>query len=92
MSEVPRRLERNSVGNAELYDFSAQVTGTGLETSTAHGFGTTPGRVWWSVVNGANGSGAAGTQCPTVTEGTHTSSNLLFTVTAGAVIKVFALK
>lgn len=71
---------------------STVITGTGSPQNFAHGFGTTPTRVMVTVYSGHNGSGAAGTQMPTVTEGTHDATNCVVTVTAGATYVVHALR
>ena len=71
---------------------SPPVTATGSPQNTAHGFGSTPSMVWAIATAGHNGSGGAGTQVPTITAGTHTSTNCVFTVTAGATYVVLALR
>lgn len=71
---------------------SSPQTGTGSQQSIAHGFGSTPSLVWAIATAGHNGSGAAGTQMPTITLGTHTSTNCLVTCTAGATYVVLALR
>lgn len=71
---------------------SGVLTGTGSPQNFAHGFGSTPTRVMVTVYSGHNGSGAAGTQMPTITEGTHDATNCVVTCTAGATYVVHALR
>ena len=63
---------------------STPQTGTGSPQNIAHGFGSTPSIVFAFATAGHNGSGAAGTQMPTLTPGTHDATNAIFTCTAGA--------
>ena len=71
---------------------STVLTGTGSPQNFAHGLGSTPTRVTVTVYSGHNGSGAAGTQVPTITEGTHDATNCVVTCTAGATYVVHALR
>lgn len=71
---------------------SGVITGTGSPQNFAHGLGSTPTRVTVTVYSGHNGSGAAGTQVPTITEGTHDATNCVVTCTAGATYVVHALR
>lgn len=61
------------------------VEGTGSAQDVAHGLTGTPNKLWWSILGGHNGSGAAGTQCPTVSiSGLPDGTNVNLTVSAGA--------
>lgn len=71
---------------------STVLTGTGSPQNFAHGLGSTPTRVVVTVYSGHNGSGAAGTQVPTIAEGTHDATNCVVTCTAGATYVVLALR
>ena len=71
---------------------STVLTGTGSAQNFAHGLGSTPTRVVVTVYSGHNGSGAAGTQVPNITEGTHDATNCVVTCTAGATYVVLALR
>ena len=64
---------------------SAVQTGTGAQQSIAHGLGAVPAGVLASC---ADNSGS--TNVFTVTEGTHTATNVVVTVTTGAKYKVLA--
>jgi hypothetical protein len=65
---------------------STEQTGTGSSQNVAHGFGTTPSKVWVMVSD----SGATGIY--TVVPGAHDATNAKFTVTAGVKYYVHALK
>jgi len=69
----------------QLQFLSAVETGTGASQSIAHGLGAVPVGV---LVSCTDNSGS--TDAFTVTEGTHTSTNVLVTVTSGAKFKVLA--
>ena len=64
---------------------STEQTGTGAPQNVAHGLGTTPSMVWWSL-----------SDCPagafTLAPGAHDATNAKFTVTSGVKFYVFALK
>jgi len=64
---------------------SAVQTGSGAQQSIAHGLGAVPAGV---LVSCTDNSGS--TNVFTVTEGTHTATNVLVTVTTGAKYKVLA--
>jgi len=70
----------------------AGVAGTGSAQNVPHTLGSVPTLVWVIPTAGHNGSGAAGTQMPTITLGTHTSTNLVVTCTAGATFTAIALR
>lgn len=71
---------------------SGNITGTGSAVNTAHGLGAVPTITVAIPVRGHNGAGAAGTQMPQLTAGTHTSTNAIFTAEAGAQYVVLAIK
>lgn len=66
---------------------SAEQTGTGSAQNVAHGLGVTPSKVFVAPTDTA----PATTGAYTVTEGTHTSTNVVVTVTSGKKFKVLAL-
>jgi len=65
---------------------SAEQTGTGAEQAIAHGLGVVPALVMVYLTGGP-----ATYAAPAITEGAHTSTNVLVTVTSGWKYKVFAL-
>jgi hypothetical protein len=65
---------------------STEQTGTGSAQNVAHGLGSTPSLVWWSMSQDPAGTGF------TVVPGAHGATNCVFTVTAGVKFYVFALK
>lgn len=86
-------LAAGSVGTSELaagaVTFAKQATfissvqtGTGSSQSIAHGLGATPAHVLVAF------TGTTASQA--VTEGTHTGTNVVVTVTTGATFKVIA--
>ena len=64
---------------------STEQTGTGSSQNIAHGFGSTPSMAWAVVTD--SGAGVF-----TVTPGTHTSTNCVFTVSLGIKYRVYAIK
>lgn len=64
---------------------STEQTGTGSSQNIAHGFGSTPSMTWAVVTD--SGAGVF-----TVTPGTHTSTNCVFTVSLGIKYRVYAIK
>jgi hypothetical protein len=66
--------------------FSTEVTGTGSSQNVAHGLGVTPTAVLVAPTELAADL-AAGYDCA---EGTHTSTNVVLTITSGAKVKVLA--
>ena len=87
------QLAAGAVTKAKAAVFaSTNTTATGSSQSIAHGLGSTPSMVLVIPTSGDNGSGATGNLMPAITEGSHTSSNVVVTVTAGATFKVFAWK
>jgi len=66
---------------------SSEQTGTGSAQNVAHGLGVTPSKVFVAPTDTA----PATTGAYTVTEGTHTSTNVVVTVTSGKKFKVLAL-
>jgi len=71
---------------------SGNVTGTGSAVNTAHGLGSIPTITVAIPVRGHNGAGAAGTNMPEITAGTHTSTNAIFTAEAGSMFRVLCIK
>ena len=72
-----------SVANRGLF-ISAQITGDGTAQSTAHGLGRTPVAVWFVVDDNDNAKDIP------VTYGTHDGTNVILTITASAIYRVFA--
>lgn len=72
--------------DAATFFKSTEITGTGSAQNTAHGLSSTPSLVWASVTEDPAGSGFD------VAEGTHDSTDCVFTVTSGVKYKVYALK
>lgn len=64
---------------------STEQTGTGSSQNVAHGLGAVPRQVWWAL---SESDGSAFDVAP----GTHTTTNAVFTVTAGVKFFVFAIK
>lgn len=64
---------------------SAQTTATGSAQNIAHGLGVIPSRVFVSLTDNSSSANVF-----TVTEGTHTTTNIVLTVTSGAKFKVLA--
>lgn len=65
---------------------STEQTGNGSAQNIAHGLGTTPSRVQaWLTDTAPATAGVA-----TITEGTHTATNVVVTVTSGKKYKVAA--
>ena len=81
-----------SLDSGAIYKSASDVTATGSAQSIAHGLGTVPILYGFEIRAGTDGSGGAGTQVPTITEGTHTTTNLVVTVTAGAKFRAWAIK
>lgn len=69
---------------------SGELTGTGASQSVAHGLGAAPSVVLLVPVEGHDGSGAAGDLMPSLVAGSHTSTNVVATVSNGAKFKVLA--
>ena len=65
---------------------SAEVTGTGSSQSTAHGLGTAPTAVIIALTEFTSA------QSVDVAEGTHTTTNVVVTVTSGVKYKILAYK
>ena len=65
---------------------STEQTGTGSSQNIAHGLGSTPSMVWFSVSEDPAGTGFD------VAPGSHDATNCVFTVTAGVKYYVHALK
>ena len=70
---------------------NADIAATGAPVNTAHGLGRVPNMVLVIPVAGNNGVGAAGTQFTTVTQGTHTSTNVVWTGTNGGLVRIYAI-
>jgi len=84
-------LATGAVTKAKALVFcSTEQTGDGLVQSIAHGLAATPSLVLVSATAGHDGASAPGDKLPTLTEGTHTSTNVLVTCDAGAKYKVMA--
>ena len=78
------QLAAGAVTRAKMALFISTVqTGTGSSQSIAHGLGVTPTNVFVTF------TGTTAAQA--VTEGTHTSTNVVVTVTSGATFKVLAI-
>ena len=84
-SPGPNPLLKGTYPSLQKFFCSTEQTATGSAQSIAHGLGATPAKV---LVSLTDNSGSAGTF--TVTEGTHTSTNAVVTVTSGAKFKVLA--
>lgn len=63
---------------------STEQTGTGSSQSVSHGLGVIPSKILLSLTSVAAGGA-------TITEGTHTITNVVATVTSGAKFKVLAI-
>ena len=68
---------------------SAEQTGTGSEQTVAHGLGAIPSKVLVGLTEFTIGAEGGSVD---VAEGTHTTTNVLVTVTTGAKFKVMAIK
>lgn len=79
------------LATAAFYQSPSPVTATGSSQAVAHGLAAAPRAYWVEVLSGHNGSGAAGTQVPTITWGTVDGTNLTVTVSAGATFKLHAI-
>ncbi len=78
----------DAITAAKIFMFkSTEQTGTGSAQNIAHGLGVTPSIVFCAPTELAAGL-AAGYDCA---EGTHTSTNVVVTVTSGAKFKVIAI-
>lgn len=96
-STLATSLYRSSGGGTWLpslpaYSLSAPQTGTGSPVETAHGLGVAPTICVALITRGHNGAGAAGTNCPEITSGKHTSTNGIFTAEAGSQYRVLAIR
>lgn len=81
------KIAANAVTVAKMSVFkSTEQTGTGSAQNVAHGLGVTPGLVM--VFPTDTGVATAGVYV--VTEGTHTTTNVVVTVTTGKKFKVVA--
>jgi hypothetical protein len=69
---------------------STEQTATGSAQNVAHGLAVVPAIVLVVPTEGHDGLGATGDKMPDIAEGTHTTTNVEVTVTAGAKFKVFA--
>jgi hypothetical protein len=73
-----------TIKKANILQYVSGVqTGTGSAQNIAHGLGVVPANVFVSF------TGSTASQA--VTEGTHTSTNIVVTVTSGATFKVWAI-
>ena len=88
---VVRTVDLPPIRGSERSEFLSTVqTGTGSAQNVAHGLKRTPTRVRFYIMAGHNGAGGSGTQCPAISPGTHTDTNVVVTVTAGATFLVDA--
>ena len=69
---------------------SAELTGTGASQNVAHGLAVAPAAVLLVPTAGHDGAGAAGDKMPVLTAGSHTTTNVVATVSLGAKFKVLA--
>lgn len=69
---------------------SGQVAATGSAQNVAHGLGVVPSIVMIVPVGGQDNGGGAGDYFPVITPGSHTTTNVVATVTAGSKFQVFA--
>ena len=77
-------IAAGAVTKAKMALFISTVqTGTGSNQNIAHGLGVTPSNVFVSFTGT--------TSAQAVTEGTHTSTNVVVSVTSGATFKVLAI-
>lgn len=72
-------------GNSGMF-ISAEVTGTGSSQNTAHGLGSTPTYAVAMPTEFTSG------QSVDIAEGTHTSTNCVFTVTNGVKYRIIAVR
>jgi hypothetical protein len=84
-SAGPQPNFKGSYPSKQKLFLSAVQTGTGAQQSIAHGLGAVPAGVLASCTDNSGS-----TNVFTVTEGTHTATNVLVTVTTGAKYKVLA--
>lgn len=82
------RLGQSAGGGSALSApfMSGELTGTGSSQTSAHGLGAVPSRVAIVLTEFASNLSVD------VTEGTHTTANVVVTVTSGAKFKVLAWK
>ena len=86
-------MDKTKISASEIgYFRSTEQTATGSAQTVAHGLGVVPAVVLVIPTEGHDGAGAAGTQMPDIAEGTHTATNVVVTVAAGAKFVVFAIK
>ena len=81
---IPVQKTGNIQGSQLDMFASCELTGDGASMSTAHSLGHIPTKVWatptgWTAVT------------VDFAEGTHTSTNVLFTVTSGVTYRAYAL-
>lgn len=67
--------------------FSTEVTATGSAQNVAHGLGAAPAGV---LISMTEHPGTPDTGAMDIAEGTHTSTNVVFTATANIKVKIFA--
>lgn len=85
------KLAADAVSSGQLKSFvSGQVVGTGAAQNIAHGLAEIPAEVLFTIEEGHNGAGAAGIQVPVITQGAHTSTNLVVTVSTAAKVRAIA--
>jgi len=76
-------VANGGTGTSHAPFYSATIVGDGTPQSTAHGLGSTPVKVYAALTDSLIGGS-------TITPGTHTSTNCVFTVTAGASYQIIA--
>lgn len=84
-SSFPDQSDGFEGGLYKPFFTSTEQTGTGSAQNIAHDLGATPDKVVVTITDDTSGAF-------TVTEGTHTSSNIVVTVTTGRKYKVFAYR
>ncbi len=79
------KIAAGAVTSAKTKRFvSTEQTATGGSQSIPHGLGAIPANVLIVPSGGHDGAGGAGIQFPTITQGVHTGSDVLVTVSQGA--------
>lgn len=79
------------VAGSSSESMSDVITGTGSAQTIPHGLTGTPSRVWWSTLNGHDGSGGSGDKCPMIgLTAIPDGTNVAISVSAGARIILYA--
>lgn len=71
---------------------STEQTGTGASQDIAHGLGSTPSLVWWSISDAAAGLAAGPPPVLSLVPGAHDATNIKMTVSTGVKFHVYAVK